>query len=364
LTIDAGTTLLGDVATKGRLAIERGARLVANGLRMAPVVFTSGAPVSMRRAGDWGGLVLLGRASSGVTAIDSVGLRAGDEFGGDDDGDSSGALRFVRIEYAGASAGSANGAGALTLGAVGRGTVINAVQVRQSAQDCFKFIGGTVGAKHLVCQGSLRNGFSWESGYRGKVQFVVLQQLPRALDGSNGLAVRNGVPGVGDLPISAPTIFNATLCGRAADVPGEQYGLMVAGGAEAHLANVLMVGFEAGIDVRGVTSQVDVRNGLFWLPVAYDEDGSNDTNLADDDGGLDETKQFLEPARNNALGRPSIGDCFDPNHTGFAPGPSLTAGAAAPPDDGFFDPRAAYLGALRDKNDDWIQGNWMVWRDR
>jgi hypothetical protein len=363
LTIDPGTTVLGDVATRARLTIERGARLVADGLRMAPIVFTSAAPVAMRRAGDWGGVVLLGRASSAATAIDAVGLRPGDEFGGQDDMDDSGVLRYVRIEYGGAGIGNADGAGALTLGAIGRGTTINYVQVRQSGQDCFKFLGGVVGARHLVCQGSLRNAFDCESGYRGKLQFLVAQQLPRALDGSNGLAVRNGVAGLGDQPASEPVIYNATLCGRSVDVPGEQYGVLVAGGARAHISNALVAGFEAGIDLRGPTSVVDVRNSLFWVPVAYDEDGSNSTTLADDDGGFDEAKQFLDPTRGNALGRPNFGDCFDPGRIGMAPSPASRAGATKPPDDGFFDVQAAYLGALRDQTDDWMRGDWLQWRD-
>ena len=363
LTIDPGTTVLGDVASKGRLAVERGARLVADGLRMAPIVFTSAASPPMRRAGDWAGIVLLGRAPSATTAIDAVGLRPGDELGGSSENDNSGVLRFVRVEYAGASAGNSTGAGAVTLGGVGTGTVLNNVQVRQSGQDCFKFIGGSVGGKHLVCQGSLRNGFDWESGYRGKLQFLVVQQTPRAVDGSNGLSVRNGVPGAGDLPVTEPQIYNATLCGRSVDVPGEQYGMLVAAGARLHVANALVAGFDAGIDVRGPTSAVDVRNSQFWLPIAYPEDGSNATDQADDDGGFDESKQFLEPARRNALGRPSFGDCFEANRIGFAPSPAMRTDASKPPDDGFFDPQAAYLGAIRDQSDDWLSGEWVQWRD-
>jgi hypothetical protein len=233
LTIDPGTQILGDVTTKGRLIVERGARLVADGQRMAPIVFTSAAPPAMRRAGDWGGVVLLGRAPSPEIAVESVGLRPGDGFGGPDDQDDGGVLRFARIEYAGASSATSGAGAALSLAGVGRGTQIENVQVRQSAQDCFKFIGGSVGAKHLVCQGSPRDGFAFQGGFHGKLQFLVVQQSRYALDGSNGLSVRNVAFAAAAPPVTEPTIYNVTLYGRSVDVAGEQYGIVVAGGARA-----------------------------------------------------------------------------------------------------------------------------------
>jgi hypothetical protein len=364
LTIDPGTQILGDVTTKGRLVVERGARLVADGQRMAPIVFTSAAPPAMRRAGDWGGVVLLGRAPSAEIAVESVGLRPGDGFGGPDDQDDGGVLRFARIEYAGASSATSGAGAALSLAGVGRGTQIENVQVRQSAQDCFKFIGGSVGAKHLVCQGSPRDGFAFQGGFHGKLQFLVVQQSRYALDGSNGLSVRNVAFAAAAPPVTEPTIYNVTLYGRSVDVAGEQYGIVVAGGARAHISNALLAGFEAGIDVRSASSVLDLRNSLFGVPIAYAEDGSNTTNQFDDDGGLDESKLFGEPDRKNVIGRPPLPDGFDANRIGLAPALALRTDAGKPPIDGFFDADAAYLGALRDSTDGWLQGDWLQWKDR
>jgi hypothetical protein len=362
LTIDPGTTVLGDVGSRGRLVVLPGGRLEASGLRYAPIVFTSAAPLGSRRPGDWGGLTLLGRATTHATRpyLDGVGPRA--TYGGTDDEDGSGILRFVRLEYAGRTGGYQTAAG-LTLAGVGRGTTLDHVQVRQSADDCFGFLGGTVNGRHLVCQQNGADGFDWQQGYRGKLQFLIVQQSPQGDGEHSGLEAEND-PNGSRPPATAPTVYNVTLCGAGRDRPGEHYGILLRRGAGAHLSNLVMAGFEAGIDLRGMTTELDLRSALFANPVAYREDWSNATTRADDDHGRDELALFREPERRNREGDPGLADCFDPNRFGLSPEAALLQDATPPPDDGFFDPGAAYLGAVRDNQDTWTGGGWMIWSSR
>ena len=364
LTIDPGTRIMGDVASKGTLFVLPGGRLVADGLRMAPIVFSSSAQPAQRRPGDWGGVVLLGRASTNAVNLAVEGVAQSGAFGGGQDDDNSGVLRFVRIEYSGAPFGTANERHGLTLGGVGRGTVVSHVQVRQTSADCFRFLGGTANARFLVCQRA-SGGFVFSGGYRGTLQFLVLQQDPASTGEGSGLRAENDPRGTTTAPITEPFIYNATFCGKNLFANHEQYGLLIQRAARAHVYDSLVAGFEAGFDVRDVPTSIDLRSSIVSSPIlAYPEDGSNDGNQRNDDGGLDEVKLFWEPGRLNDTHMPSIGDCFDAARIDMAPSPSIKTNSLRPPSDGFLDTQAAYIGAFRDRSDDWTRGSWVVWSDR
>lgn len=367
LTIQAGTTLRGDTASKGTLVVEQGARLVADGKADLPVVFTSAAAVEARRPGDWGGLIVLGRATTNAVDPQVPGLASG-SFGGSNDDDDSGTLRFVRIEYGGLKLAAGSESNGLTLAAVGRGTTIDHVQVRQSGGDCFGLLGGTVNAKHLVCQGSGDDGFDFDLGYRGSLQFVVLQHDPAVLAEADGIEADNDPTGSERLPYTEPTIFNATLCGQNKDVEREQYGILVRRGASARIVNSIVTGFDAALDIRDTNTTLELVSNLFWgnlvKPIGYDENGSNETTEKDDDGGLIEAQWALAPERRNATVDPGLSNCFNQDQLDLAPAAPLTEGASAPPGDGFLDPKASYIGAFRDANDRWAAGSWIVWGPR
>jgi hypothetical protein len=335
--------------------VQPGARLIADGKRDAPIVFTSARPRAERAPGDWGGLILLGRAPTNAQTPVIEGIVQGGDYGGTDEEDSSGVLRFVRIEYSGTRLGPNNEINGLTLGGVGRKTLIDFVQVRQTTDDCFEFFGGTVDARHLVCQGNGDDGFDFDNGYRGRLQFLVSQQDPAVADETNGIEGDNDSQGSARTPVSEPTIFNATLCGRRRS-------------ARAHIHNVLAMGFEAGLDVRDARTQLELTHTWFWgnhaRPVAYEENGSNITTQQDDDMGLDEARWFLDGDRNNAVQDPMLGDCFERERLDVRPSLPLDRSTRRPPDDGFFDSQATYLGAFRDRGDDWATGAWAVWSAR
>ncbi|MBX3229500.1 MAG: hypothetical protein KIT84_17220 [Labilithrix sp.] len=387
LTIEKGTTIFGDNQTKAILVIEPGAKLLAEGTAEEPIVFTSQAPEGEKRAGDWGGVVLLGKAPINVPGgkgnIEGI-LKtvAGTEYGGDDPNDDSGVIKYVRIEYAGVILSPDNEVNGLTFGGVGAGTTVDYVQVRMSLDDCFEFFGGTVNAKHLVCQRNQDDAFDFDNGYTGKLQFLVLQQDPDHVGEDNGFESDNDATGTANLPLTNPTVFNVTLCGKNKEVDNAQFGLLVRRNARGSFNNMIVTGFESSLDVRDATGaallspvagqpQLDIKGTLFFNSkgngvvddIAYPETGAAAPNK-DNDNGLNEVEWVMGGARGNAKTDPGI-SCFDASAPVFGPATSLTAGALTPPNDGFFDSSAAYIGAFKDANDTWATtGKWVVWSDK
>ncbi len=128
LIIQPGTKIISDVAEKGALCIERGAQIIAEGTPTKPIVFTSGKPDGQKAPGDWGGIVILGMAKTNRATEPTIEGGIGRAYGGTLDNDNSGVLKYVRIEYAGIAAMPNSEINALTLGAVGSGTIIENVQ--------------------------------------------------------------------------------------------------------------------------------------------------------------------------------------------------------------------------------------------
>lgn len=387
LTIAKGTTLFGDNASKAILLVEPGAKLVAEGTADEPIVFTSQAPEGQKRAGDWGGIVLLGKAPVNIPGgkgnIEGI-LKtvSGTEYGGTDPNDSSGVLKYVRVEYAGVVLSQDNEVNGITFGGVGAGTVVDYVQVRMALDDCFEFFGGTVNAKHLVCQGNQDDGFDFDNGYQGKLQYLVLQQDPTHVGEDNGFEADNDANGSGNLPLTNPQVYNVTLCGKNADVDNAQFGMLIRRNARGTFGNMVVSGFESSLDVRDATGvallapvagqpQLDIKSTLFFGAkgagvvddVAYPETGAAAPNK-DNDTGLDEVAWFKTATRANLAKQDPGISCFDPSAPKFGPAASLTAGAMTPPSDGFFEP-SAYLGAFKDASDTWATtGKWVVWSNK
>lgn len=376
LRILPGTTILGDLETKGTLVIQPGARIEALGTAARPVVFTSAAPPEKRARGDWGGLVVLGEAptnlrdAAGKPRTGNVeGLVTGGEYGGVDPNDSSGTLSYVRIEYSGTELGPNNELNGLTLGGVGRGTSIHHVQVRHSADDCFEFFGGTADAKYLVCQAPGDDAFDWDYGFSGRLQFLVGQAAPSTADGANGLEGDNDPNGSRNTPISYPLIYNLTLCGSNRRAESfEQYAILLRRGTGGRIRNGLFVGFSAGLDVRDLRTRPNIAASTFFgnleHNLAFPEHPSKtkrDRALFDDDAGFDERAYLTTQGMKIGQYDPQLGSCFDTRAPDLKPKNPLKDNAAIPPDDGFFDPTASFVGAFRDKDDDWDQGGWVKW---
>lgn len=343
LTIEPGTTIRVEKASAGGLVIMPGAKIVAAGQRNAPIVFTSAEATPA--PGDWRGVYVLGVAPPTQPAFQGDPLLASGGVNAEDD---SGTLSYVRIEY---------GAIGLVFASVGRRTKVDYVQVRKTTDNCFWFYGGAVDAKHLVCQYPLDEYYEFERGYAGRVQFLFGQKTPLAVNGRNGVLADN----------ASPVLYNATLCGD--DQANLGYGLVPRNGTNLDLANAILTGWYAGIDTVGALGTIEARSSIAFgnaTNPAYVEDPAQMTTTDptfNDDQGFDEIAWFRDPARGNRETDPGLVGCYDPKAPKPWPAAALTAGARTPPNDGFFDTTAAYIGAFRDGTDDWLSG-WARFDDQ
>jgi hypothetical protein len=236
MTIEPGTTVKGDYqgSNVAALIITRGAKIVADGRQDAPIVFTSNSPVP--RSGDWGGIVLCGKASintnftgtgggpgvyeveGGINNAFNDGLAGGGATPNDDD--SSGVLRYIRIEYAGYAFQPDKEINSLTMAAVGRKTVIDYVQVTYAKDDAFEWFGGTVNCKHLIAYKTQDDDFDTDNGYSGNVQFGIALRDSTIADISRSEAFESDNDANGSLftPQTRAVFSNMTVIGPRATV--------------------------------------------------------------------------------------------------------------------------------------------------
>lgn len=214
LTIEPGTIIKGDKATKAALIVERGGKLIAQGAADAPIVFTSAQPAGQRRPGDWGGVIICGKAHNNQTSMQIEGGPR-TKHGGDNDADNSGVLSYVRIEFGGFPFKADQEINGLTLGSVGSGTKIDHVQVSYSNDDSFEWFGGTVNCKYLVAYKGWDDDFDTDNGFSGKVQFGLSVCDPRIADQSqsNGFESDNCADGAQVSPYTTATFSNITFVG-------------------------------------------------------------------------------------------------------------------------------------------------------
>jgi hypothetical protein len=216
LIIQPGTTIVSDISEKGALVIERGAQIVAEGTATKPIVFTSGKAVGERAPGDWGGIVILGRAKTNRTSEPTIEGGIGRPYGGTNDGDNSGVLRYVRIEYAGIAALPNSEINALTLGGVGSGTIVENIQTIYANDDAFEFFGGTVSARNLYAFATADDDFDFDFGYTGTITNGVAKRDPQFVDSGdagNGVECDNDGTGSPAQPYTHPKLYNMILIG-------------------------------------------------------------------------------------------------------------------------------------------------------
>lgn len=214
LTVEPGTVLRGEKATKGSLIVERGGKIIANGEADKPIVFTSDQAAGSRDYGDWGGVILCGKAP---TNANDPQIEGGPRthYGGSDASDNSGILRYVRIEYAGYPLEPNKEINGLTCGGVGSGTTLEYIQVSYCGDDSYEWFGGTVNAKYLIAYKGWDDEFDTDYGYKGKLQFLLGVRDPKVADTSksNGFESDNDANGSGNNPLTTPIFSNVTLIG-------------------------------------------------------------------------------------------------------------------------------------------------------
>lgn len=217
LTIEPGTIIKGDKETQASLIVEPGGKLIAQGTKEAPIVFTSEQPQGQRKPGDWGGLIVCGNAKNnqGVQQIEG-GPRT--KHGGDNDADNSGVLSYVRVEFAGYPFQKDKEINGITFASIGSGTQVDHLQVSYSNDDSYEWFGGSVNAKYLVAYNGWDDDFDTDNGYSGNVQYGLVVRNPRLADTSqsNGFESDNCADGAEVSPFTTATFSNITFIGPKA----------------------------------------------------------------------------------------------------------------------------------------------------
>lgn len=225
LTIEAGTVIKGKSGTAAdasALIVARGGKIMAEGTAAAPIIFTAEADKldgSLgTQTGLWGGLIILGKAglnsSPGQTAVEGIpDTETRGIYGGADDADNSGTLKYISIRHGGTNIGANNEINGLTLGGVGSGTTIDYVEVFSNADDGIEYFGGTVSIKHAVVSYCGDDNVDYDEGYRGtENQFFFIFQSPNA--GDRGGEHDGGTSPEDGTPYATPAFWNVTYVGN------------------------------------------------------------------------------------------------------------------------------------------------------
>lgn len=315
LTIEPGTFIKGLKRTNTTLQqpsfllVSKGSKIIADGNVDNPIVFTSQESVNNRRAGDWGGVVILGngmtngglREIEGISSayVTSAGLPYPStiQYGtnlSEEDAASASTLRYVRIEYAGAVLTDDNELNGLTLGGVGSASTLDYVQISYGADDGFEFFGGSVNAKHLIAIGNNDDDFDFDQGYQGTIQFAVSLKDPSVItvppatlysSNPNGIECNNITSPVTAVNsrMTSPVLTNLTVLGHGSNqgpITGSTAGRGVLFRVNANftIVNSIVGGFNIGSEViSGAAAVGPTANNVIQ---AYSSLGPLGTGLA------------------------------------------------------------------------------------
>lgn len=364
LIIEPGVQIKGKNGSA--LIVTKYGRLFSRGQADSPVVFTSTKPEGQRARGDWGGVVLMGKAPVNEPNAAIEGLPEGNVrglFGGNDENHSCGVMEFTRIEFAGHEISQNNELNGLTLGGCGRDTIIRNVQVHRTLDDGIELFGGTVDLKNIVISGAGDDSIDWDWGWTGRVQFAVIQQHPDV--GDNAFEGDNNGNNHQAQPRSQPTFFNVTLAASRAGVKAHR-GMVLREGSGGHFHNMIIDGYGIeALDLRDdVNALVDKGELSFSHNVLANVANTSATAeaeaRADDDFGFSEDRWIRTVQSANAFSRNSVlGAASEalaaPDFQARLQG--LEGSSLAPPESEFFDESATYPGALNPKAQiHWLSG--------
>ena len=365
LNIQAGTRVIGEAGSVGTLIVLRGGRLNAIGTREQPIVFTSDQAIGSRDRGDWGGLILNGRAPVNLEGGQGEGEADTGIYGGNDPNDDSGTLRYVRVEYAGVEFSPDNELNGIAFQGVGRGGTFEYIQVHMNRDDGLEWFGGTADIKYAVVSNAADDTFDWTFGWTGRAQFLVGTQ--RGDDADNAIEADNNEFNNNLLPRSHPQIYNLTLCGDPDRNEGGESGRAanLRRGTAFTIRNFLVTGFKTtGFQISDASTLTQVDNGtsqlgagVFWnIPAPIHSSIQpyvNSGRFPDVRGGVD---GGLSP------------DCSNHSSPNFQPTSSATLAGGQlspiqPPNDGFFQ-AVTFIGAVPPPPaDDWTRG-WTNFEQR
>ncbi|MEW5851372.1 MAG: hypothetical protein AB2A00_21465 [Myxococcota bacterium] len=364
LTIEPGTQIYGESSTNGMLVVTRGSKIMAQGTREKPIVFTSSKSEGARARGDWGGVIINGRApvngcSAGTDLCEAFGEGGTGYYGGTNPDDNSGVIQYVRVEFAGRLISPDNELNGIAFQGVGRGTVVDYVQIHMAKDDCIEFFGGTVDAKHIVCTGIADDNLDWTDGWNGRLQFMIAQQYEDA--GDNGIEGDNNAEDNASSPRSHPVISNVTLLGSP-NSDQSDIGVLLREGTAANISNIIVSGFNEacldidhtetfthGINNNTLTGNLTLDHSIFHCVTPFIEDADEPVTVATFFNDLNDANSVEDPV----LVAPD--NLVQPN---FAPESGSPARLnVAIPNDPFFT-QVTFRGGM-DPADDWTTG-WTV----
>lgn len=259
LTIEAGTVIKG-IPGQGEdasaLIVARGGKLMAEGTAAKPIIFTAesddlAGSVPDLDAGLWGGVIILGKAGlntvpstqqiEGIDQLEPRGI-----YGGTDDTDNSGVLKYISIRHGGTDIGEGNEINGLTLGGVGSGTVIEFIEIFANKDDGIEFFGGTARLNNIVTAFCGDDCYDYDQGFRGYGQFWLAVQ---GFDKGDRIGEHDGGtdPETAQ-PYATPTIFNATYVGQGA-AAGKRV-ITFRDNAGGHYANSIFYNQAKGVDIE------------------------------------------------------------------------------------------------------------------
>lgn len=314
LRIEDGTVIIGKKGTSGEnpgtLVIHRGSKIYAEGTSTNPIIFTSAE--STKYPGDWGGLVLCGKATNnqagGFATLEGS---YGAHHGGSDDLDNSGVLRYVRLEYAGFPILTDKEINSLTMGSVGAGTTISHVQASYGLDDAFEWFGGTVNCDHLIAYKTTDDDFDCDFGYRGKVQFAVsfrAYNLADPMSKSNSFEVDNDGGGSTNTPFTAPVFSNVSVFGPKQDSTTSidanfSRALHLRRSNKIKIYNSFFTGFPQGIVIDGGNTRTYAENNELVIKncvLSMLDNWSLFTPYKSDQAGFSVNTWFNDASRNNS----------------------------------------------------------------
>lgn len=259
LTIQPGVTITAKHdGTVDYILVEQGAKIDAQGTASQPIVMTS----EKKEAGAWGGLHICGYAhtnnGSGSSEIGNA------PYGGNNDADNSGTLKYIRLEYTGYAFDEEHEANGVSFYGVGNGTTVEHLQAYKGSDDGFEFFGGSVNVKYLVATSCSDDSFDWTEGWNGKAQFLVAYQ-----EGETSLGYAcdclmecdNNGTNFAATPVAHPVIANATLIGNG----GEAQGVRLRAGTEVELYNTIITGKGKALTVETNETENALKNGISKL---------------------------------------------------------------------------------------------------
>jgi hypothetical protein len=392
LTIEAGTRVEGQrpVGTAGGsyLVIARDGQINAQGTPLQPIVFTCtlNAGETPRSKGCWGGVsvlgnahvnetgsltspVIAGRAATGgcreASAEGGAGL-----YGGCNDDDNSGTIRYVRLEYPGFRFNAENELNGLALYGVGRGTTVSHVQVHAGLDDAVEMFGGTVNMKYLYMTATSDDAFDFTFGWDGKAQYIIAQH--DATDSDNGFENDNATTNLNALPRAVPSVYNVTLVGqrnnRAGVSESQNRGLLIRRGTRPHYFNFHVEGYTTALTVAndetcvdfGTSTGFELKNSTFAL-----NQSPGGTAPAGCGGS---STSILAQGGNSTLTASPLLEPLSYLVPDFRPSSAAAVTGATPPADGFFDVAATYVGAVAPatatkNNAPWYSGWTRGWQN-